>query len=143
MRSWRKLLSGKADLRRLARIAIWKFLLEGKHFAGEAARRIGVPMPHDLSRRFAALAARGVRLHFLYSDDDPGLVRLAIEAGSSVPKLCRAGQFSMQVFAGANHIFTQRWAQAALRHALSQILLSGTNVASARTPETPPQIRER
>lgn len=139
-RSWRKLLSGNVDLRRIARVAIWKVVLEGKHVAGEAARRIGVPMPHDLSRRFTALARRGVRLHFLYSGDDPGLVRLAVEAGSSVPKLCRAGQFSMQVFSGANHIFTQRWAQASLRQALSQILL--TDTVSPRTPENPPQIRE-
>lgn len=134
-RSWRKLFSGKVDLRRIARVAIWKVMLEGKHAAGEAARRIGIPLPHDLSRRFAALARRGVRLHFLYSGDDPGLVRLAIEAGSSVPKLCRAGQFSMHVFTGANHIFTQRWAQASLRQALSQILLPGT--VSPRTLETP------
>lgn len=134
-RSWRKLLSGKVDLRRIAKVAIWKVVLGGKHVAGEAARLAGVPPPNDLSRRFAALARRGVRLHFLYSGDDAGLVRLAVEAGSSVPKLCRAGQFSMQVFAGANHIFTQRWAQAALRRALFQILLSGTGTVSPGTPE--------
>lgn len=139
-RSWRKLLSGNVDLRRIARVAIWKVVLEGKHIAGEAARRIGVPMPRDLSRRFTALARRGVRLHFLYSGDDPGLVRLAVEAGSSVPKLCRAGQFSMHVFTGANHIFTQRWAQASLRQALSQILRPGT--MSPQTPGTPPRNRQ-
>lgn len=141
-RSWRKLLSGRVDLRRIAKVAVWKVVLGGKHVAGEAARRIGLPMPNDLSRRFAALARRGVQLHFFYAGNDPGLVRLAIEAGSSVPKYCRAGQFSMRVFAGANHIFTQRWAQASLRQALSRILLSGTATSTDSTRTPAPNVNQ-
>jgi pimeloyl-ACP methyl ester carboxylesterase len=139
VRSWKKLLGGKVDLRRIARVAIWEIVLRGRHVTREVARRMGMPMRHDLARHFAALARRGVRLHFLYSADDPGRVRLAIEAGSYVSRLCRSGNFSMRTFAGVNHIFTQRWAQASLRLALSQILLPGT--ASPRAPEPPPQSR--
>jgi pimeloyl-ACP methyl ester carboxylesterase len=137
-RSWKKLLSGKVDLRRIARVAAWKIVLRGKHTVREVARRTGIPMRHDLARRFAALARRGVRVHFLYSADDPGRVRLAIEAGSHVSRLCRSGDFSMRIFAGANHIFTQRWAQASLRLALLQILLPDTGAVSPRAPEPPP-----
>lgn len=143
VRSWRKLLSGNVDLRRIARVAAWKIVLRGKRLVWEAARRAGMPMPHDLSRGFAALARRGVNLHFLYSGNDPGRVRLAVEAGSSVPEHCRAGRFSMQVFDGANHTFTQRWAQDSLRQALWQILLPNSGNApvsvstgNPRTPQT-------
>lgn len=121
-RSWRKLLSGKVDMRRIAKAAAWKIALQGKGALRNAARRVGLPMRGDLSRDFAMLVRRGVKVHFLYSGNDPGLVRLAVEAGSSVPKYCRAGQFSMRTFAGANHTFTQRWAQASLLLALQQIL---------------------
>lgn len=121
-RSWRKLLSGNVDVRRIAKVAAWKVVLQGKSVVWDVARRVGLPMPGDLSRDFAALVRRGVKVHFLYSGNDPGLVRLAIEAGSSVPRYCRAGHFSMHTFAGANHTFTQRWAQATLLKALRQIL---------------------
>lgn len=122
-RSWRKLLSGNVDLHRIARVAAWKIVLRAKRLVWEAARRAGMPMPHDLSRGFAALVRRGVKLHFIYAGNDPGRVRLAVEAGSSVPKYCRTGRFSMRIFPGTNHTFTQRWAQASLRQALRQILL--------------------
>lgn len=131
-RSWRKLLGGKVDMRRIAKVAAWKVALKGKAFLWAAARLAGFSPRGDLSRKFDSLARRGVKLHFLYSGDDPGLVRLAVEAGSSVPKRCRAGQFSMRTFAGANHTFTQRWAQAALLQALRDILVptSGPGPAS-------------
>ncbi|HVX04998.1 MAG TPA: alpha/beta hydrolase [Rhodanobacteraceae bacterium] len=121
-RSWRKLLSGKADMRRIAEAAAWRAALGGKAFLWNAARRAGLPLRGDLGRKLDLLARRGLKLHFLYSENDPGLVRLALEAGPSVRKLCRAGRFSMRTFAGANHTFTQRWAQAALLQALRDIL---------------------
>jgi pimeloyl-ACP methyl ester carboxylesterase len=134
-RSWQKLLSGKVDLRKVAGIAAWKSVLRIKRIAREAARRMGVPMRHDLARHFTALAGRGVRLHFLYSADDPGRVRLAMEAGSCVPELCRSGCFSMRIFDGANHIFTQRWAQASLRRALRHILLPQVGSSAVSTSQ--------
>lgn len=121
-RSWRKLLSGNVDLRRIALASAWKIALEGRGAIRTTARRIGVPLREDLGRGFATLARRGVKIHFLYSGNDPGLVRLSLEAGSLVPKYVRAGHFSLQTFAGADHTFTQRWAQAALLLALQQIL---------------------
>ncbi|WIG56962.1 MAG: hypothetical protein OJF61_002750 [Rhodanobacteraceae bacterium] len=121
-RSWRKLLSGRVDLRRVALVAAWKIALESKGALRNGARRIGVPLRGDLDRGFATLARRGVKVHFLYSSDDPGLIRLGIEAGSLVPKYIRSGCFSMRTFEGANHTFTQRWAQAALLLALQQIV---------------------
>jgi len=139
-RSWRKLLSGKVDLRRIAKVAAWKVALKAKAMLGNAARQAGLPLRGDLGRKFDALAGRGVKLHFLYSGNDPGLVRLAMEAGPSVPKLCRTGQFSMRTISGANHIFTQRWAQAELLQALRQILVPAVEggAASDRHPPGPP-----
>lgn len=125
-RSWRKLLSGNVNVRRIAKAAAWKIALQSKGAVWDIARRVGLPMRGDLSRDFATLVRRGVKVHFLYSGSDPGLVRLAVEAGSSVPKFCRAGHFSMHTFAGANHTFTQRWAQASLLLALQQILAPPT-----------------
>jgi pimeloyl-ACP methyl ester carboxylesterase len=124
-RSWRKLLSGNVDVQRVARAAIWKVALEGRGFLRDAARRSGFPMRGDLSCELEALARRGVKMHFLYSGDDPGRIRLAVEAGSSVAQYCRTGQFSMHVFPGANHTFTQRWAQASLLRTLRRILTAG------------------
>lgn len=141
-RSWRKLLSGNVDMRRIAKVAAWKVALKGKGLLWDAARRTGIPMRGDLSRDFDILVRRGVKVHFLYSGNDPGLVRLDIEAGSSVPKYCRAGRFSLRTFAGANHTFTQRWAQASLLQALQQILTPAemSTRASASTRHDRPRL---
>ncbi|MES2404427.1 MAG: alpha/beta hydrolase [Pseudomonadota bacterium] len=136
-RSWRKLLSGHVDLRRIAVVAAWKIALEGQGAIRNGARRIGMPLRGDLGRGFATLARRGVKIHFLYSDNDPGLIRLAVEAGPLVPKYVRAGHFSMRTFEGANHTFTQRWAQAALLLALQQIIKAS---ATGSMPSASPQL---
>lgn len=135
IRSWRKLLGGRVDLRKAASAAAWKIALEGKGALRNGARRIGVPLRGDLGRGFATLVRRGVKIHFLYSGNDPGLIRLGLEAGPLIPRYVRTGHFSMRTFDGANHTFTQRWAQAALLLALQQIIKSP--VTGAMTPDLP------
>jgi dienelactone hydrolase len=144
-RAWRKLLGGRANMSRIARAAAWKIAFRGGGALLGAARRVGLRLHGDLGRDFAGLVRRGVKVHFLYSGNDPGLIRLAVEAGSLVPKYIRAGHFSMRSFEGANHTFTQRWAQAALLLALRQIMkkpaipriLAVHGVQSGAAPQRP------
>lgn len=122
--AWRRLLTGKVALGSIVRVLAWHLQKRSLHVFRELARRLHLPMHDDLGNHLLALARRGTHPHFLYSEDDPGRALLSAAAGSVVPRLCRRGLCSMQVFEGADHTFTQRWAQQMLSDALKSILVT-------------------
>lgn len=120
--AWRRLFTGKIAFGAVARVAFWHLANHGKRAGRKLARWLRIPLRNDLGSDLLALAHRGGRMHFLFSANETGLALLASEAGSVVPKLCRTGQFEMQVLKGPDHTFTQRWAQALLLENLIRIL---------------------
>lgn len=125
-KAWRKLLTRKVKFSAIARVATWHFKARGERLGKGIVRRLRIPLRNDLGSDLQALAQRGVHVHFLFSANEPGIILLAAEAGSVVPRLCKAGEFDVQVFEGPDHTFTQRWAQELLRKTLLTILITRT-----------------
>jgi len=121
-RAWRRLLAGKVAIGSVIRVAAWHLKQRSLRRLLEIARGLHLPLHDDLGTQLLALARRGTRLHFLYSGNDPGRTLLANKAGSILPRLCKRGRCDMQLFEGADHTFTQRWAQNVLHEALLKSL---------------------
>jgi pimeloyl-ACP methyl ester carboxylesterase len=120
--AWRRLLTGKAALGTVFRVAAWHAKHRGGRLARDLARRLHLPLHDDLGSHLLALARRGTHVHFLYSEADPGRAVLANAAGSVTTRLHRQGHCDIQIFQGADHTFTQRWAQHSLSEALERML---------------------
>ena len=120
--AWRRLLTGKAALGTVFRVAAWHMKRRSARLIREIARWLRLPLRDDLGTHLLALARRGTRVYFLYSETDPGRAVLATEAGSVTARLRRQGHCAMQVFQGADHTFTQRWAQQSLSETLERML---------------------
>jgi len=132
--AWRRLLTGRASFRTVARVAAWHLGNHFKRLGLGLARHLRIPLRNDLGGALVELARRRVHVHFLFSANESGQTLLAAEAGSVVPRLSATGMMDTQVFDGADHTFTQRWAQAMLHDALVGVLAAPTS----RIDEAPP-----
>lgn len=121
-RAWRRLVTGQVAIGSVLRVATWHLKQRTLRLLREAARSLRLPLHDDLGYQLLALCRRGVPLHFLYSKGDPGRTLLANEAGSILHRLRKRGRCDMQLFEGADHTFTQRWAQNVLHEALLKSL---------------------
>jgi pimeloyl-ACP methyl ester carboxylesterase len=121
--AWCRLFTGKVALGSITPVITWHLRQHSMRLYRELFRFLHLPLHDDLGTHLLAMAGRGMHLDFLYSETDPGRALLTAEAGSVIPRLRRQGLCSMRVFEGADHTFTQRWAQAALSEALKAILI--------------------
>ena len=121
-RAWHKLFTGKVAFGAVARVAAWHLGNHARRLGKAIARGLRLPLGDDLAAELRALARKGVRVHFLFSGNEPGRALLASQAGAVVPRLCRSGQFELRVLEGPDHTFTQRWAQALLQETLLAML---------------------
>jgi alpha-beta hydrolase superfamily lysophospholipase len=121
-RSWRKLLTGKVAVHSIARVVGWRAKALARKYWHELAFRIHLPLRDNLGAHLVKMSRHGIRVHFLYADNEPGLMMLKAEAGSVIPRLCKTESLVIRRFAGVDHTFTQRWAQAQLGKALLTIL---------------------
>jgi len=120
--SWRKLLRGDVDLKRVADVVLRRM---GSAFSRpwrELRRRLHVPHRDDLGAKLESLARRHVAMRFVFAGDDPGRFVLAEEGGSVVPRLQGSGALSIQVIDAADHTFTPRWSHRPLLDAIAQAL---------------------
>lgn len=122
--AWKKLLTGKVAFGAVFRVAAWHVQRRGVSLLREIARYLHLPLRDDLGTHLQTLARRGTHMHFLYSETDPGRAVLAADAGSVTARLQREGCCDIRVFQGADHTFTQLWAQKALHAALESILIT-------------------
>lgn len=120
--AWRRLLTGKVAMGSVVRVATWHLKQGMLRLLREVARSLHLPLRDDLGYHLLALSRRGIPLHFLYSKGDAGRTLLANEAGSTLRRLLKRGRCDMQLFEGADHTFTQRWAQFVLHEALLKSL---------------------
>jgi pimeloyl-ACP methyl ester carboxylesterase len=120
--SWRKLLRGQVDVRRVVRVLAHRAgSLVGRH-AKNIARRLRIPLPHDLGSALIAMTRRGVAVHFLFAAADPGNTMLNEQGGSVVRRLVEDGKLSIRIIDGPDHTFTPRWSHRALFDALVEAL---------------------
>lgn len=109
-KSWRKLLTGRLDWRRLL-------------VSPPAASPDGAEPPRsapDPRRVVEELLRRGVRQLHVYSEGDEGLDYFRVMLGGAERDLVGQAGFQLRLLPGANHVFTQRWSQAALLDAVEE-----------------------
>lgn len=86
-RAWRRLLSGEVNVWRIVNIYLWRLLLVLESPLRDFARALRIRLPRDLGRDLEEVAARGVRVVFIFSRGDPGIELLRIQGGSAVRQL--------------------------------------------------------
>ncbi len=118
--SWKKLLRGGVDLRRVARIFAQRAAAVAEHRARDVLRRVRVPLPDDLGSELLALDRRGVMMRFIFAAADPGLAMLREQGGSAVDRLIARGRLAIDVIDGPDHTFTPRWSHPLLLAAIER-----------------------
>ena len=115
---WKRLLRGEVDVAGKSKVMARRFAILGRGRARDLARRVGLPIAHDLALELETVARKNIALRFLFASGDPGIALLQTQGGAMVQKLQRSGQLSMEVINGPDHTFTPLWSQVALTAAL-------------------------
>jgi pimeloyl-ACP methyl ester carboxylesterase len=123
LKKWHKLVSGNVNLKRVAMVFVRRAWMTLDSVGRNVCRSLGIQIANDLGWDLQDVAARGVRMVFLFARFDGGHELLKIQGGSVPQRLgdrCR-----VHVIENADHIFTQRRARAQLLNLLSQELTLG------------------
>jgi pimeloyl-ACP methyl ester carboxylesterase len=99
-RSWLRLISGRADYRELFRVLRSKLIRPRTESLGRAPRAVKV------QKGLRALADRGTKLFFLFSEGDPGIDELNIVLGDEREAFCAQRDVTMRIVENADHMFT-------------------------------------
>lgn len=121
-RSWRRLLAGELDLPAIGRMLRRRTTLLARGMATALARGIGLPLREDLVRELARACDRPRRLHFVFSNGDPGLTLLRLQGGRAVRQLLDSGRLTLALIDGADHTFTRRAGRAQLVRQLDSLM---------------------
>lgn len=121
-RAWKNLLLGRHDVWRIAQVHVRRALLVLEAPLRRLARRLRIRLREDLGAELEELAARGVRVIFVFARGEPGLSLLHLQAGDSVAKLGDACH--IRIIDGADHSFGHRAQRTVLEDALSQELFA-------------------
>lgn len=119
---WKRLLRGQVRLGVVPRVFLHRLVLAGKSVVREVARRAHIHLPGDLGWELEALAARGVKILFVFAGGEPGLELLKIEAGSSLVRL--GDQCRVRIIEGGDHSFSQQAPRSRLEEILSEELFA-------------------
>ncbi|MEQ8661272.1 MAG: hypothetical protein RLW62_10675 [Gammaproteobacteria bacterium] len=114
---WKKLLSGRADLRKIVRVLLMQL---GLVLAARRARAGGEQQRLDAD--LARLAAQGVRVGFVYSPGDGAAEYLAMHGAAGRTALARAGLLHEVTIEEADHTFNPLVSQARLGAVLAEWL---------------------
>ena len=120
--AWRRLLSGNVNVWRVMKVYINRVSLALESVFRDLARLVRIHLPRDLGWELQELAARGVRVIFIFARGEPGIDLLTLQAGSAVKKL--RDHCSVHVIDNSDHTFTRSDRRAALEAVLSEELFS-------------------
>jgi alpha/beta superfamily hydrolase len=101
--SWRRLFTGRSDLRMLAHVATQRAMDGGKSLLKRLTRPGRRPRPDDLQADLRAAVAHGVRLEFVFSSHEPGWPALQAQAGQLLPALQARHVLQVQHLEQADH----------------------------------------
>ena len=102
---WKRVLKGDADVFGIARVLLKRGFAQTKHRVASMlppAPDSETALVHAQMRR---LAQRGVQLHLLFSDDDPGLTEMWMQFGRNARKLKQFAPIRMTLVPHADHHF--------------------------------------
>jgi alpha-beta hydrolase superfamily lysophospholipase len=120
--AWIRLLSGNVNLWRVLKVYVNRLSLALESILRDMARRVRIHLPMDLGWELEDLAARGVRVIFIFARGEPGMDLLKLQAGSAVKRL--RDHCSVHVIDNSDHTFTRNDRRAALEAILSDELFS-------------------
>ena len=119
---WKKLLTGQTNARVVAQMV-------GRRAADVAGRnmlhlagKFGYRRKDDFGAALENIARRGVVIHFIFSEGDPGFSLLHEQGGAAVPRLMQSGHLTIERIAGTDHTFTPLWSHPRLVGALESAL---------------------
>lgn len=119
---WRRLLSGNVNFRRAVKIGFGSLFLGLQSKLRGIARRARIPLPRDLARDLARIAARGTRVVFVFSRGDPGIGLLELHSGASLEQL--GERYRVRIVDGADHNLTRSGPRSKLEDVLSEELFA-------------------
>jgi pimeloyl-ACP methyl ester carboxylesterase len=111
---WKKLLSGRANLRSIAKILSERVARVAAARLQSTLNLLPIALPGNVGIHLSRLCARGTDLLMVYGSQDPGLDYVRMRAGRTLAKLARHPRFRFVEIDGPDHTFTPLWAQAEL-----------------------------
>jgi alpha-beta hydrolase superfamily lysophospholipase len=135
MTTWRRLLTGRIDVRYILKIYAHRVLLALESTLRDWARFMHIRLPHDLGWELEEVAARGIRVVFVFAGGEPGIELLNIQGGSSIKRLgdrCR-----VHTIESADHVFSKSGPRAVLERILSDELLARSGWVAVDREEAP------
>lgn len=122
--AWKRLLTGKVNVWRIAKIYFYRPLLALESTLRDIARRLHIRMPNDLGSELEEIYRRGVRIVFVFARGEPGIDLLKLEGGSSVKRL---GDFCrIHIIDDGDHVFSQSGPRAIMKKIVSDELFART-----------------
>jgi pimeloyl-ACP methyl ester carboxylesterase len=141
LKSWCKLLTGKADYRKIVRALGF---LARRQLA--CARKMS-PESIQLAANLRMLAERGVCVTFLYAESDPRLNDLREALGRELGQLRALGKVRVEIIPRSDHTFSSLHDQDRLLKRTSELIEAITPAASDATihqrQHWPPQLIEK
>jgi alpha-beta hydrolase superfamily lysophospholipase len=120
--TWKRLVRGQIDLPAVSRVYLHRARIVLESAVRDAARRLRIRLPRDLGWDLQEIAARGVKVVFVFARGEPGLELLKIQGGSTVARL--GDRCSVHIIDSADHTFTWSGPRARLEQVLSEELFA-------------------
>src|SRR5256885_9698080 len=111
---------GQVNVWHIVRVYLHRVRIAVESAARNAARALHIRLPHDLGSELEEIAARGIRVVFVFARGDPGIELLRIQGGSAVRRL--GDRCHVHIVDSADHTFTQSRARAVLEQTLTDEL---------------------
>jgi alpha-beta hydrolase superfamily lysophospholipase len=139
--AWIRLLSGNVNIWRVLKVYVNRLSLALESVLRDFARLVRIHLPMDLGWELEDLAARGVRVIFIFARGEPGMDLLKLQAGSAVKRL--RDHCSVHVIDNSDHTFTHSDRRAALEAILSDELFSLNRWGPRRSRNHPDSKRSK
>lgn len=129
-RSWKKLLTGRADVGRILRVNTRRASFAIEEISRNYARRLGIRLPRDLGWDLERIIARGVHVAFVFSSGEPGLDMLKLQAGSTLGRL--GDHCHIHIVNNSDHVFSDMRRRSELEQILTEELLAPSAAQESR-----------
>jgi pimeloyl-ACP methyl ester carboxylesterase len=123
---WKRLLTGRSDLRQLQRVVargLWRSLKQMPSAVLRLSRRTGAV--DDLNADLLAASQQGVRLHFVFSENEPGWPALQTQGRQALKQLQATGTLTVSHVPRADHTFTTALARQRLLTLAASLMTTG------------------
>lgn len=120
--AWRRMITGRVNLLRIARIYLQRPILDAESKLRNIARRLHLKLRNDLGSELEQVAARGVRVVFVFARGEPGISLLKLQAGNAVQRL--AERCHVHIINSGDHVFTRSGPRAMMEKAVTDELFA-------------------